>query len=134
MILTYWFLVYCCTAIITLTLSWSVFYPNYLYITSGTIPFFASKISSIWTLRLYFYFLFLPIHLICFLSICWVYSRVHWFGGKIWIISLTFLISERLSSVFWIWYFNRQLPDMWMVWGMVSLLFCLAMSAYSHSQ
>lgn len=131
-ILLYWFTTYISAIAITLTLCWSIFYTNNLFMTSGSFVILGNQITSVWGVRIFFYFLFLPIHLICFLSICWVYSKANWFDGKLWVISITFLIADRLSTAFWIWYFKSELPDMWMVWGMVSLLFCMSMSAVSH--
>lgn len=127
-----WLFTYIAALFITLTLSWSIFYQNYIFEKASPLTIFGNPVSSMWTFRLAFYLLFIPLHLTCYMLICWLYSKVNWFGGQLWIVSLTFLVADRVSTTFWIWYFNNELPDMWVIWGMVSLLFCMTMSAVSH--
>lgn len=119
-ILAYWLLTLAMCIIVTAALSGPVFYQRAL-VEAGKLDVLGRRFHSIWTFRLAFYGQFLLLYVLLTMSVYWLYDRVDWFGNKWWIISLTFLLADRITTTFWIWHFNKELPDMWMVLGMVAL-------------
>jgi len=126
-----WFLVLAISIFTTLCLSGPVFYQK-KKVELGDLSILGSDFGSVWTFRLAFYCAALIIYVPMTMLIYWLYDRTEWFAGRWWVISLTLLLADRISSTFLIWYFKNELPDMWMVWGMVSLLFCMTMSTLTR--
>lgn len=119
-ILAYWLLTLAISIIVTTALSGPVFYQRVL-VEAGKLEVLGRRFDSIWGFRLAFYIHLLPLYVVMTMAIYWLYDRVDWFGNKWWIISLTFLLADRISSTFWIWRFNKELPDAWMILGMLAL-------------
>lgn len=101
-------------------LSGPVFYQRAL-VETGRLEVLGYRFNSIWPFRLAFYLQFFLLYVLLTMAIYWLYDRTDWFGDRLWIISLTFLLADRITSTFWIWYFNKELPDTWMILGMIAL-------------
>jgi len=126
-VLTHWFLVLAVSITVSAGLMGPIFYQRVL-VEAGKLKVLGYNFDSIWTFRLVFYLQFFPLYVVLTLAIYWLYDRANWFGNKWWIISLTFLLSERVATTFWIWHFKKELPDVWMVAGMLALLIFMAIS------
>ena len=119
-ILAYWLLTLAISIIVAAALSGPVFYQRIL-VETGKLEVLGRHFNSIWMFRVAFYLQFFPLYVLLTMAIYWLYDRVDWFGNRLWVISLTFLLAERISSTFWIWHFNKELPDIWMILGMIAL-------------
>lgn len=119
-IMVYWLLTLAISIIVTAALSGPVFYQRVL-VETGKSEVLGRHFNSIWTFRIAFYLQFFPLYVVLTMAIYWLYDRIDWFGNRWWIISLTLLLADRITATFWIWYFNKELPDMWMILGMIAL-------------
>ena len=119
-IMVYWLLTLAISIIVTAALSGPVFYQRVL-VEAGKSEVLGRHFNSIWTFRIAFYLQFFPLYVVLTMAIYWLYDRIDWFGNRWWIISLTLLLADRITATFWIWYFNKELPDMWMILGMIAL-------------
>lgn len=131
-ILAYWILTLAISIVVTAALSGPVFYQRAL-VETGKLEVLSHSFNSIWAFRLAFYGQFLPLYVILTMAVYWLYDRVDWFGNKWWIISLTFLLADRITSTFWIWHFNKELPDIWMILGMIALAGFMTVSMTSRN-
>ena len=131
-ILAYWLLTLAISIIVTAALSGPVFYQRAL-VEVGKLEVLGRHFDSIWMFRLAFYGQFLPLYVALTMAVYWLYDRVDWFGNRWWIISLTFLLAERISSTFWIWHFNKELPDIWMILGIIALAIFMTISMTQRS-
>lgn len=131
-ILAYWILTLTITVIVCAALSGPVFYQRAL-VEAGKLEVFSHRFNSIWAFRLAFYGQFLLLYVALTMAVYWLYDRVDWFGNRWWIISLTFLLADRISATFWIWRFNKELPDIWMILGMIALAGFMTISMASRN-
>lgn len=131
-ILSYWFLTLALSVIVTAALSGPVFYQRAL-VEAGKLEVLGRHFSSIWTFRLAFYSQFLPMYIALTMAVYWLYDRVDWFENRWWIISLTLLLADRFTSAFWIWHFKKELPDAWMILGMIALFGLMTISMTSRN-
>ena len=131
-IMACWILTLAISIIITAALSGPVFYQRVL-VEAGKLEALGRHFNSIWIFRVAFYLQFFPLYVLLTMAIYWVYDRVDWFGNRWWIISLTFLLAERISSTFWIWHFNKELPDIWMILGIIALAIFMTISMTQRS-
>ncbi len=128
----YWLLTLAISIIVTAALSGPVFYQRAL-VEAGKSEVLGRHFNSIWTFRLAFYAQFLPMYIVLTMAVYWLYDRVDWFENRWWIISLTLFLADRISSTFWIWHFKKQLPDIWMVLGMIALAGFMTVSMTSRN-
>lgn len=126
-ILAYWFLTLGASIVVCAALSGPVFYQRIL-VEAGKQEVLGHYFNSVWTFRVAFYLQFLPLYIVMTMGVYWLYDRAGWFGNRWWIISLTLLLADRISTTFWIWHFKRELPDIWMILGMIALAGCMAVS------
>jgi len=131
-IMACWILTLAISIIITAALSGPVFYQRVL-VEAGKLEALGRHFNSIWIFRVAFYLQFFPLYVLLTMAIYWVYDRVDWFGNRWWVISLTFLLAERISSTFWIWHFNKELPDIWMILGIIALAIFMTISMTQRS-
>lgn len=131
-VLVYWLFVLAISIIVTAALSGPVFYQRAL-VEAGKSAVLGYRFNSIWIFRLAFYGHLIPLYVILTMAVYWLYDRVDWFGNKWWIISLTLFLADRISSTFWIWHFNKELPDTWMILGMFALLGFMTLSMASRN-
>ena len=131
-IMACWILTLAISIIITAALSGPVFYQRAL-VEVGKLEVLGRHFNSIWIFRVAFYLQFFPLYVLLTMAIYWVYDRVDWFGNRWWIISLTFLLAERISSTFLIWHFNKELPDIWMILGIIALAIFMTISMTQRS-
>ena len=87
---------------------------------------------GIWEFRIAFWVQSLLIYGPATMVIFWLYDFPVWFYGLTWVISMTLLLADRISTTGWIYFFNRELPDGWMILGMILLVACMIMSIVSH--
>lgn len=131
-ILAYWVLTLAIGIIVYAALSGPVFYQRTL-VEAGKLEVLSHRFNSIWAFRLAFYGQFLPLYIVLTMAIYWLYDRVDWFGNRWWVISLTLLLADRISTTFWIWHFNKELPDIWMILGMIALAGFMTISMTSRN-
>ena len=131
-IMACWILTLAISIIITAALSGPVFYQRVL-VEAGKLEALGRHFNSIWIFRVAFYLQFFPLYVLLTMAIYWLYDRVDWFGNRWRVISLTFLLAERISSTFWIWHFNKELPDIWMILGIIALAIFMTISMTQRS-
>lgn len=131
-ILAYWIMTLAISVIVCAALSGPVFYQRTL-VESGKLEVLGQSFNFIWTFRIAFYLQFFPLYVALTMAIYWLYDRVDWFGNKWWVVSLTLLLADRISTTFWIWRFNKELPDTWMILGMIALAGFMTISITSRN-
>ena len=125
--LAYWLLTLLISTIVATAFSGPMFYQRAL-IDTGKLEVFGHHFNSIWKFRFAFYLQIFPLYFVLTMALYWLYDRADWFENKWWIITLTLLFAGRISETFWIWHFRKELPDVWMLLGMLALAGFMAIS------
>ncbi len=133
MILLRWLAIFIVGAITSLSFQWPLYYQRSL-IEQKKLVVLGHHFTSVWTFLVGFYFLFWPLWFLMTFVMFWLIGRAVWFDNRLWIIHLTIFVGGQFAAGFGIHYFNKgELPDVWVIMGILFFIFCMIMSAVTHA-